>query len=62
MPKQKKVQNEEGGETEAYESFDENLEVALNEEVLLDGIPGGEDDFNPEAALGLDVGIGSDAI
>ncbi|HRY62327.1 MAG TPA: hypothetical protein P5056_00975 [Candidatus Paceibacterota bacterium] len=60
MPKPKKAQNEEGG-AEVYESFDENLDAALSEDAL-EGITASDDDFDPETALGLDIGSGSDGI
>ncbi|HBM46160.1 MAG: hypothetical protein UT05_C0003G0068 [Parcubacteria group bacterium GW2011_GWF2_38_76] len=61
MPKLKKPQKEEGESTEIYESFDEDMDTALSEDAL-DGIVGSDDDFNPEAVLGLDLGVGSDGI
>lgn len=62
MPKPKKVENEEGVSPEIYESFDENMDAALSEDAL-EGITAPDDsDFNPELALGLDIGAGSDGI
>jgi hypothetical protein len=62
MPKPKKPLNkEEGGSAENYENFDENMDAALSEDAL-DGLIKDEDDFNPEAALGLDIAAGSDGI
>ena len=61
MPKPKKVQNEEEGGAEVYESFDENLDAALSEDAL-EGITASDDDFDPETALGLEIGAGSDGI